>query len=184
MARHHPKFFIQFNGNFLWVRMTPPAKRVKSNNDQHFRDSRESATVEIHEELRTMPCPISLSKVRLISLSRAETRVRMTPEVVVGPSPKKLWSQWRGWVMLNGQISVRYIASQLGISNGSVATILHDHLNFSKVSARWVPRMPTPWQKRNQIMTSTEVLTPMRTASERFTARFVSPDETSVPRSD
>lgn len=63
--------------------MTPPAKRVKSNNDQHFRDSRESATVEIHEELRTMPCPISLSKVRLISLSRAETRVRMTPEVVV-----------------------------------------------------------------------------------------------------
>ena len=40
----------------------------------------------------------------------------------------------------NRRIKVAELASECGISNGSVYTIIHQHLGMSKVSARWVPR--------------------------------------------
>ena len=40
----------------------------------------------------------------------------------------------------NGKIKVAELASECGIANGSVYTIIHEHLGMSKVSARWVPR--------------------------------------------
>ena len=43
-------------------------------------------------------------------------------------------------VLNNHQIKVAELASECGISNGSVCTIIHEHLGMSKVSARWVPR--------------------------------------------
>ena len=43
-------------------------------------------------------------------------------------------------VLNNRQIKVAELASECGISNGSVYTIIHEHLGMSKVSARWVPR--------------------------------------------
>ena len=43
-------------------------------------------------------------------------------------------------VLNNRRIKVAKLASECGISNGSVYTIIHEHLGMSKVSARWVPR--------------------------------------------
>ena len=43
-------------------------------------------------------------------------------------------------VLNNRRIKVAELASECGISNGSVYTIIHEHLGMSKVSARWVPR--------------------------------------------
>ena len=43
-------------------------------------------------------------------------------------------------VLNNRRIKVAQFASECGISNGSVYTIIHEHLGMSKVSARWVPR--------------------------------------------
>ena len=43
-------------------------------------------------------------------------------------------------VLNNRRIKVAELASECGISNGSVCTIIHEHLGMSKVSARWVPR--------------------------------------------
>ena len=43
-------------------------------------------------------------------------------------------------VLNNRQIRVAELASECGISNGSVYTIIHEHVGLSKVSARWVPR--------------------------------------------
>ena len=43
-------------------------------------------------------------------------------------------------VLNNRQIKVAELASECGISNGSVYTIIHEHLDMSKISARWVPR--------------------------------------------
>ena len=40
----------------------------------------------------------------------------------------------------NRRIKVAELASECGISNGSVYTIIHEHLGMSKVSARWVLR--------------------------------------------
>ena len=43
-------------------------------------------------------------------------------------------------VLNNRRIKVAELASECGISNGSVYTIIHEHLGMSKVSAKWVPR--------------------------------------------
>ena len=43
-------------------------------------------------------------------------------------------------VLNNRRIKGAKLASECGISNGSVYTIIHEHLGLSKVSARWVPR--------------------------------------------
>ena len=45
-----------------------------------------------------------------------------------------------GLVLNNPQIKVAELASECDISNGSVYTIIHEHLGMSNVSARWVPR--------------------------------------------
>ncbi|GFS22822.1 transposase [Elysia marginata] len=45
-------------------------------------------------------------------------------------------------IMQDRRITVKQLAFETKISIGSVETILHDHLNLNKVSARWVPRTP------------------------------------------
>ena len=44
-------------------------------------------------------------------------------------------------VLQNRRVSVQLIADAVGISTGSVKTILCKHLLMRKVCARWVPRM-------------------------------------------
>ncbi|PNF14585.1 hypothetical protein B7P43_G13275, partial [Cryptotermes secundus] len=44
-------------------------------------------------------------------------------------------------VLEDRRLSVENIASKVGISVGSVHTILHEDLRMQKVSSRWVPRM-------------------------------------------
>ena len=44
-------------------------------------------------------------------------------------------------VLQNRRVSVQLIADAVGISTGSVKTILLEHLLTRKVCARWVPRM-------------------------------------------
>ena len=45
----------------------------------------------------------------------------------------------RDLVYSDRRIQVEEIAQALGISHGSVSTILHDHLGMRKLTARWVP---------------------------------------------
>ena len=42
-------------------------------------------------------------------------------------------------IMNDRRIKIDYIASECKISHGSVSTIIHEHLEMSKVSARWDP---------------------------------------------
>ena len=44
------------------------------------------------------------------------------------------------------RIQVEEIALALGISHGSVSTILHDRFGMRKLTARWVPK----WQPEHQ----------------------------------
>ena len=50
--------------------------------------------------------------------------------------------------MCDRRRDLQSIASEVGISFGTVQTIQTDILGISKVSARWVPRMLTDDQKR------------------------------------
>ena len=61
-------------------------------------------------------------------------------------------------VMSDRRLSVCYIATSVGISTGSVHSILTDNLLMKKVSARWVPRMLSDVQKVNRVDASTTLL--------------------------
>ena len=48
--------------------------------------------------------------------------------------------KFRDLVYSDRRIQMREIAQALGISHGSVSTILHDRLGMRKLTARWVPK--------------------------------------------
>ncbi|QQP51330.1 Mariner transposase [Caligus rogercresseyi] len=66
-------------------------------------------------------------------------------------------------VLADRRLKVREIVEAIGISHGSVVSILKDHLAMKKLSARWVPRLLTIDHKRNR---------------DEFFCRFVTVDET------
>jgi histone-lysine N-methyltransferase SETMAR len=81
-------------------------------------------------------------------------------------------------VMKDRRLKVDQIAETLGISHGSVETILHEKLGMSKVCARWVPRMLTSVQKADRMDASSELLGFYRSDPADFCARIVTGDET------
>jgi hypothetical protein len=44
-------------------------------------------------------------------------------------------------ILAGRQMKVSRLAEETGISAGAVWTIIHEKLDMSKVSARWIPRM-------------------------------------------
>ncbi len=53
------------------------------------------------------------------------------------------------------RITVRELASNHGLSIGTVDRILHKELGLVKKSARWVPKLLSPEQKLERVRTST-----------------------------
>ena len=56
----------------------------------------------------------------------------------------------RDLVYSDRRIQVEEIALALGISHGSVSTILHDRLGMRKLTARWVPKSLSDKQMANR----------------------------------
>ena len=54
----------------------------------------------------------------------------------------------RGCHLEDGRIAIRQMAQEVKMSKGSVETIIYIHLQMHKVSARWIPRLLTPFQKQ------------------------------------
>ena len=59
---------------------------------------------------------------------------------VVPENTKKLHK----FVLADRQLKLSEIAKELKISEGSVFTILHEHLSMSKLCSKWVPRLLSP----------------------------------------
>ena len=78
----------------------------------------------------------------------------------------------------NRQIKVAELASECGISNGSVYTIIHEHLGMSKVSTRWVPRNLNMQDRQQRVESSQELLEVYNANPEDFHTRLVTGDET------
>ncbi|XP_048241256.1 histone-lysine N-methyltransferase SETMAR-like [Haliotis rufescens] len=76
------------------------------------------------------------------------------------------------------RIKVDEIASECGISHGSVCNIIHERLHMSKVSARWVPRNLNAQDRHQRVVSSRELLDIYRADPENFHARLVTGDET------
>ena len=81
-------------------------------------------------------------------------------------------------VLNNRRIKVAKLASECGISNGSVYTIIHEHLSMSNVSARWVPRNLNMQDCQQRVESSQELLEVYNANPEDFHTRLVTGDET------
>ena len=81
-------------------------------------------------------------------------------------------------VLNNRQIKVAELASECGISNGSVYTIIQKHLAMSKVSARWVPRNLNMQDHQQRVESSQELLEVYNANPEDFHTRLITGDET------
>ena len=85
-----------------------------------------------------------------------------------------------GIVMTDRQVTERYIASTVGISQERVHSILTEDLEMRKLSARWVPRLLTVDQKHTRRTLSRRNLNLFEEDPANFLKRFVTMDETWV----
>ena len=85
----------------------------------------------------------------------------------------------RNLVYSDRQIQVEEIAQALGISHGSVSTILHDHLGMYKLTARWVPKSLSNEQMATRASVCSALLKSFRSKDD-FLLRLVTIDETWV----
>jgi histone-lysine N-methyltransferase SETMAR len=77
-------------------------------------------------------------------------------------------------------MKVSRLAEETGISAGAVWTIIHEKLDMSKIIARWVPRMLSPFQKDTHHQWCQENLELLTEVPEHFFQRLVTGDETWV----
>ena len=79
---------------------------------------------------------------------------------------KKVWDL----VYSDRQIQVEEIALALGISYGSVSTILHDRLGMRKLTARWVPKSLGDEQMATRASVCSALLKRLRSKDDFFFA--------------
>ena len=85
----------------------------------------------------------------------------------------------RDLVYSDRRIQVEEIAQALGISHGSVSTILHDRLGMRKLTARWVPKSFSDEQMATRASVCSALLKRFRSKDD-FLLRLVTVDETWV----
>lgn len=83
-------------------------------------------------------------------------------------------------ILENRRVKVEEIALEVGISHGSVCSIIQDKLAMSKVSARWVPRNLSPQDRHQRLQSSEELLLLYNEDPAGFESRIVTGDETWV----
>ena len=81
------------------------------------------------------------------------------------------------------RLTVQQIAEDVGISAGSVSTIIHERLGMNKVCSKWVPRLLTSVMRADRRACSDELLA-MVEAEPDFFKRLVTGDESWVHHYD
>ena len=79
-------------------------------------------------------------------------------------------------VLEDRRLTIRELEEQTGLSHGSVVSILHDYLNMTKVSARWIPRLLTPEMKAER-KKCCKLLLDMHRQNDEFIDQIVTMDE-------
>ena len=80
----------------------------------------------------------------------------------------------------DARLSVKDIVSCIGISEGSVQTILKKRLDLRKVCARWVPHLLTEEQKTQRLKCDRELLKTYKGCNTRVISNLLTGDETWV----
>jgi len=76
-------------------------------------------------------------------------------------------------MLVDRRVTVREIANELSLNVGSVETIIHERLKFSKVSARWVPKQLTDEHKKQRIDACWSLVTRYRKEQNEFLSRII-----------
>jgi hypothetical protein len=79
-------------------------------------------------------------------------------------------------IRANGRIIVLELSQEVGISAGSVEEILHNELNVSKVSTRWVPRLLSPEHRERRLAAVTQLLRRYKREGAEFLDSIVTCD--------
>ncbi|XP_023716821.1 uncharacterized protein LOC111869483 [Cryptotermes secundus] len=101
----------------------------------------------------------------------------VTPEA---PEPPESVAAVEALAMENRQVSVDEIAEILNMNHGSAHHVIHDVLQFHKVSASWVPQQLTPELKQQCVDTCKELLRRLEAEGGGFLLRIATGDETWV----
>ena len=70
-------------------------------------------------------------------------------------------------------------AKALGISHGSISTIIHDHLGMRKLTARWIPKSFSDERMATRASVCSALLKRFRSKDD-FLLRLVTVDETLI----
>ena len=97
----------------------------------------------------------------------------------LGATDEEMCKKVRDLVYSDRRIHVEEIAQALGISHGSVSTILHDRLGMRKLTARWVPKSLSDEQMATRASVCSAFLKRFR-SKDGFLLRLVTVDETWV----
>jgi histone-lysine N-methyltransferase SETMAR len=84
-------------------------------------------------------------------------------------------------VMKDRRITIVEIATEVGISETSVRTILHDHLEMRKLSAVWVPKLLGAQQKADRVTICEVLLLLQEIYGENFWRQIITVDECWLP---
>ncbi|XP_076053595.1 protein GVQW3-like [Oratosquilla oratoria] len=87
-------------------------------------------------------------------------------------------------ILEDRRITTRQIDQEVKISTGSVETVIHDNLYMHKVSARWIPRLLTPFQKQERVVCSRMNLEMCQEDESKFFKKLITQDETWVHQYD
>ncbi|GBP70845.1 Histone-lysine N-methyltransferase SETMAR [Eumeta japonica] len=87
-------------------------------------------------------------------------------------------------VLADRRIKLWQIAEELQNSKERVGEIIHEHMNMRKISARWVPKMLTPFDKQRRLQTSKDFWELVGDNIDEICDRIVTVDETWVRQYD
>lgn len=87
-------------------------------------------------------------------------------------------------ILADRRIKQWELARDVGISKERVHEIIHQHLGMSKVSARWVPRMLTPFDKQRRVECCQAFLDLVKDKEEETISQIVTCDETWIHQWD
>ena len=91
-------------------------------------------------------------------------------------TPEKV-AQVQAVVEENPHLKAHEIAYACGVSKSTAIIILHQHLNLSKVCARWIPHNLSEAQMQNRAQQSLALLHPYREDPRGFVSRLITGDE-------
>ena len=140
---------------------------------------------EIHDELADVyeSSALSYAQVKFWVGEFKRCRMSLKDEARSGrpldATDEEMFKKVRDLVYSDRRIQVEERAQALGISHGSVSTILHDRLDMRKLTARWVPKSLSDEQMATRASVCSALLKRFKPKDD-FHLRLVTVDETWV----